>query len=72
MCKPRGTLILKSTIAANEQINLSMVVVDEITILGSRCGRFRDGLAIMEKNKEIPLSKLINGEYKLEEGIQAL
>lgn len=58
---PRGTLILKSTIAANDELNLSMIVVNEITILGSRCGKFRDGLKIMKNHKEIPLVKLISG-----------
>ena len=42
--KPRGTLVLKSTIAAKSGMNLAMLVVKEITIVGSRCGPFKPAL----------------------------
>lgn len=51
LVKPRGILVLKSTIAAKEGLNLASVVIDEITILGSRCGRFEPVLRLMEKGK---------------------
>ncbi|MBR1616513.1 alcohol dehydrogenase catalytic domain-containing protein [bacterium] len=51
LVKPRGILVLKSTIAANQGINLAPVVVDEITIIGSRCGQFRPVLRLLEKQK---------------------
>jgi threonine dehydrogenase-like Zn-dependent dehydrogenase len=38
--RPRGTLVVKSTYAGKIQIDFSSVVVDEITIIGSRCGPF--------------------------------
>ena len=38
LCKPRGHLVLKSTIAANEPLNLAAIVINEINIIGSRCG----------------------------------
>ena len=52
LVKPRGTLILKSTIAANQGLNLAPVVVDEITIVGSRCGQFAPILRLLE-NKNL-------------------
>lgn len=59
LVKPRGVLILKSTIAANEKLNLASVVVDEITVLGSRCGQFRPALKLL-KNKKIDVTPLIS------------
>jgi threonine dehydrogenase-like Zn-dependent dehydrogenase len=49
--EPRGTLVLKSTIAAENGMNLAMVVVKEITIVGSRCGPFKPALKSLELNK---------------------
>ena len=51
LVKPRGILVLKSTIAAKEGLNLAQVVIDEITVLGSRCGQFEPVLRLMEKGK---------------------
>ena len=51
LVKPRGTLVLKSTIAANEGLNLASVVVNEITIVGSRCGLFAPAMRLFENNK---------------------
>jgi threonine dehydrogenase-like Zn-dependent dehydrogenase len=45
--RPRGTLVLKSTYAGDASLNLSAVVVDEITIVGSRCGPFAPALAAL-------------------------
>ncbi len=47
--KPRGTLVLKSTYAHGLSFNPSPIVVNEITVVGSRCGRFSGALAFMEK-----------------------
>ena len=51
LVRPRGILVLKSTIAAKEGLNLASVVVDEITVIGSRCGRFEPVIRLMEKGK---------------------
>ena len=50
LVKPRGILVLKSTVAAQKPINLAPIVIDEITIVGSRCGQFRPALRLLEKN----------------------
>src|ERR1700677_4163519 len=44
MVRPRGTVILKSTTAAGMPINLAPLVIDEINLIGSRCGPFREAI----------------------------
>lgn len=65
LTKPRGTLVLKSTIAAKEGLNLAAIVVNEITIVGSRCGQFKPILRMLEKGKINP-EPLIEKVYDLE------
>ena len=68
--RPRGTLVLKSTYAGNISINASALVVDEITVIGSRCGPFERALNILAAN-QIHVEPLIQGKYRLEQGIDA-
>ncbi|MBF0547888.1 MAG: alcohol dehydrogenase catalytic domain-containing protein [Candidatus Riflebacteria bacterium] len=68
--KPRGVVALKSTVAGMEKINLSLAVVKEISIIGSRCGPFYKALQGM-KAHHFPVERLVDGEYKIEEGIKA-
>jgi len=49
LTKPRGTLILKSTIAAKEGLNLAPVVINEINVIGSRCGQFEPVMRLLER-----------------------
>ncbi len=65
LVKPRGILVLKSTISAKEGLNLAGVVVDEITIVGSRCGQFRPLLRLLE-NKKIDVTPLIDGVFEVD------
>lgn len=66
LCRPRGIIVLKSTVAIQGDVNLAPVVINEQTILGSRCGRFRDGLAMMQRFPDMPLEKIITHRYPLE------
>ena len=66
LVKPRGTLVLKSTIAAKEGLNLATIVVNEITIVGSRCGQFKPIIKLLE-NKKINPKPLIDGIYSVED-----
>jgi threonine dehydrogenase-like Zn-dependent dehydrogenase len=68
--RPRGTIILKSTAAAGAAMNLAPVVINEITIIGSRCGRFGPAVAALESHKFDPRS-LIDGEFSLGDGLAA-
>lgn len=71
MLRPRGTLVLKSTYQGLPQANLTMLVVDEITVIGSRCGPFAAALRLLEQ-KRIDVQSLIHARYPLSQGIDAL
>lgn len=68
--RPRGTLVLKSTYRGEMTVNWSPFVVDEITIVGSRCGPFAPALRLLEK-KQVDPSVLIAGRYPLSAGLDA-
>ncbi len=69
--RPRGTLVLKSTYKGDMTVNFSSLVVDEITLVGSRCGPFEPALRLLEK-REVDPTILIAERYPLEEGLKAL
>ncbi len=71
MVRPRGTIVLKSTVAAGKALNLAPIVVDEITVVGSRCGPFREALAALER-KEVDVASLISRRYRIEQGVEAM
>ncbi|MHB8380941.1 MAG: MDR/zinc-dependent alcohol dehydrogenase-like family protein [Candidatus Binataceae bacterium] len=62
----RGTIILKSTAAAGAELNLAPIVINEINVIGSRCGRFAPAIAAMEAGR-IDLRPLIDAEFPLDE-----
>ena len=68
--RPRGTIVLKSTFKGDNVVNLSAVVVDEITLVGSRCGPFQPALNLLA-NQEIDPLPLVEGRYPLSQAIQA-
>ena len=68
--RPRGTLVLKSTYAGNLSLDASAIVVDEITLIGSRCGRFAPALELLAQEK-IDVQPLIDARYSLSQGIAA-
>ena len=70
LVKPRGTLVLKSTIVAREGLNLASIVVDEIKIQGSRCGQFKPVVKLLE-NKKIDVTPLVSGIYDVDDFEQA-
>ncbi|MGH7179356.1 MAG: MDR/zinc-dependent alcohol dehydrogenase-like family protein, partial [Tepidisphaeraceae bacterium] len=71
MTRPRGTVVLKSTVAAGKPINLAPVVVDEITIIGSRCGPFREAIRALAE-KQVDVASLLHRRMKLEQGVEAM
>jgi threonine dehydrogenase-like Zn-dependent dehydrogenase len=71
LVRPRGTVILKSTAAAGASMNLAPVVINEITVVGSRCGRFESAIEALALNRIDP-RWLIDGTYSLEEHAAAL
>ncbi|PJF48243.1 MAG: alcohol dehydrogenase [Chloroflexi bacterium] len=71
LLRPRGTLVLKSTYHGLPQVNLTMIVVDEITIVGSRCGPFAAALRLLAQ-KRVDVRSLIHARYPLAQGAQAI
>ena len=70
LVRPRGVLVLKSTIASSKEINLAPIVIDEITILGSRCGQFPPALRLLASEK-IDFQPLVSAIYPVEKAIEA-
>ena len=70
LTKPRGVLVLKSTVAASKEFNLAPIVIDEITVLGSRCGQFGPALRLLKSGK-VDFSPLISATYKADDAIEA-
>lgn len=68
--RPRGTIVLKSTYAGQLTTDMSSIVVDEITLLGSRCGPFRPALNLLQQ-KLIETEALIGAEFPLSDAIKA-
>jgi threonine dehydrogenase-like Zn-dependent dehydrogenase len=68
---PCGTLVLKSTFQGEPRIAMWRVVVDEITVVGSRCGRFAPALELL-KNKLVDVESMISDEFPLTDGIRAI
>lgn len=71
LVRPRGKLVLKSTFAEKPVWEAWRVVVDEITIVGSRCGRFAPALDLL-RQKKIDVSRLISDEFSLSNGVAAM
>lgn len=74
LLRPRGTLVLKSTFAGPgdfAELNQTRLVVDEITIAGSRCGRLQPALDLLKKGA-IDIDSLISEEYPLARGVYAM
>ncbi len=71
MVRPRGTIVLKSTYHGEAlPVNLTLVVVDEITLVGSRCGPFEPAIRLLA-NKQIDVESLIQARYSLDQGVAA-
>jgi threonine dehydrogenase-like Zn-dependent dehydrogenase len=68
--RPRGTLVLKSTYAGHLTFDASSLVVDEITLIGSRCGPFPQALQVISQ-EEVDVKYLIQSHYPLDEAIAA-
>lgn len=71
LLRPRGTLVLKSTFHGAMEFDAAPIVVDEITIVGSRCGRFGPALDLLKRGA-IELDSMISEEYPLAKGVLAL
>jgi alcohol dehydrogenase len=69
LVRPRGTLVVKSTLAQEELCDWTAIVVNELTVVGSRCGLFEPALRELEKG--LPVEALVSAVYPLEAGLEA-
>ncbi len=70
LVKPRGTIVLKSTVAAQSTLHLAPIVIDEIRLQGSRCGPFAPALRALSQRR-VDVHPLISARYSLDEGLDA-
>jgi 2-desacetyl-2-hydroxyethyl bacteriochlorophyllide A dehydrogenase len=68
--RPQGTIVLKSTYRGELPVNVSAMVVDEITLVGSRCGAFAPALQMLQ-NQLLNPQPLIDARYALQDGLDA-
>lgn len=71
LLQPRGTLVLKSTFHGEPTWPAARVVVDEFTIVGSRCGRFAPALELLQTGT-IDVTSMITEEFPLIQGERAM
>jgi threonine dehydrogenase-like Zn-dependent dehydrogenase len=71
LLRPKGQLVLKSTFHGKTELDAARIVVDEISIVGSRCGRFTPALDLLTK-QSIDVDSLISEEYPLSNGVHAM
>ncbi len=69
--RPRGILVLKSTIAGSHQVSLAPIVINEIQVIGSRCGPFADALGALAAG-QVSVTPLIENVYALADGVEGL
>lgn len=70
MTEPRGTVIMKSTVHGTVPLDTAPVIVHEITLVGSRCGRFEPALALL-RGGQVDVESMITARYPLEDAVAA-
>jgi alcohol dehydrogenase len=71
LLRPRGTLVLKSTFHGPTELDAAPVVVDEISIVGSRCGRFGPALDLLARDA-VEVAAMIHEEFPLADAVRAM
>lgn len=70
LVQPEGAIVLKTTVADRTPCNMSIPVINEVTIIGSRCGPFRPALEALSLGN-IEVRSMISAVYNLEDGVAA-
>ena len=70
LVRPRGSVILKSTVADSSTLHLAPIVIDEIRVQGSRCGPFAPALHALDQ-RLVDVRPLISARYSLNGGLEA-
>ena len=68
--RPRGTIVLKSTYRGRASLDVSRIVVDEITLVGSRCGPFAPALALLAEGR-VDVAPLVHARFPLQDAVAA-
>jgi threonine dehydrogenase-like Zn-dependent dehydrogenase len=68
--RPRGTIVLKSTYRRSASVDISRIVVDEITLVGSRCGPFAPALTLLAEGR-VGVRPLVHARFPLHEAVAA-
>ncbi len=71
LLRPRGVLVLKSTFHGTAEMDTARIVVDEISVVGSRCGRFAPALELL-KTGAVDVESLISEQFALVFGVRAM
>jgi threonine dehydrogenase-like Zn-dependent dehydrogenase len=71
LVRPRGTIVWKTTHHAPARFDAAPLVVNEITVVGSRCGRFEPALELLEAHK-VDVGSLVSAEFPLSQAVRAL
>jgi threonine dehydrogenase-like Zn-dependent dehydrogenase len=71
LVRPRGTIVQKTTVAGAQTMAWAPIVIDELTIVGSRCGPFDVALDALERG-QVDLSGMVSKRFDLSAGVEAL
>jgi threonine dehydrogenase-like Zn-dependent dehydrogenase len=71
LVRPRGTIVLKTTVAGEQTMAWAPMVIDEVTLIGSRCGPFDQAIAALAQGR-VDVRPLISDRFPLTEGVRAL
>jgi alcohol dehydrogenase len=66
MVRPRGTVIMKSTVHEKVTVDMAPVIVNEISLVGSRCGRFEPAIQLL-RDRKIDIRPMLSAEFPLEQ-----
>lgn len=71
LVRPLGTIVLKTTVAGERSLDFNRLVIDEVTLVGSRCGPFAPAIQALAEDR-IDVAPMISRTFPLEEGIEAM
>lgn len=71
LVRPEGTVVLKTTVAKRGVEDLNSVVIDEVKVVGSRCGPFPPAIDALAR-KKVDVGPLISEVFNIEEGVEAI
>src|SRR5215471_12365844 len=70
LCQPRGTVVMKSTVHGLVKVDTAPAIVNEITLVGSRCGRFEPAIRLLASGR-VKVERLISERFPLSRAPEA-